>query len=80
MTERSKLRWCCRRGMKELDVLLEAYLERCYDGASDEEKRAFAELLDLQDPELFRYLTGRETPQDPVVADVVRRIGGSVQS
>ena len=80
MTELSKLRWRCRRGMKELDVLLEAYLERVYGEASEEEKRVFADLLNLEDPDLFRFLSGRETPKDPLVADVVRRISGSADS
>lgn len=79
MTELSKLRWRCRRGMKELDELLLRYLERHYVAASAEERYLFAELLELQDPELFRYLTGRETPADPALADVVRKIAGSTR-
>lgn len=74
MSERSKLVWRCRRGMKELDVLLLRYLERHYDSASVQEQTIFADLLELQDPELYGYLIGRNTPADPAVADVVRKI------
>lgn len=66
-----KLRWRCRRGMKELDLLTLGYLERHYPDAPAEEQRAFAELLELQDPLLMSYMVGRETPADAVTARVV---------
>ena len=66
-----KLRWRCRRGMKELDLLTLAYLERHYPTASAEEQQAFAELLELQDPLLMSYMVGRQTPADAVTARVV---------
>ena len=45
-----KLRWRCRRGMKELDLLTLSYLERHYPTASAAEQQAFADLLEVQDP------------------------------
>ncbi len=66
-----KLRWRCRRGMKELDLLTLAYLERHYPTASAEEQQAFAALLELQDPLLMSYMVGRETPADATIARVV---------
>ena len=80
MGERSKLRWRCRRGMKELDVVLLNYLEHHYDMASPEEQRIFAELLDLPDPQLYAYLLDREIPLDPAVAHVVRTISASLKA
>lgn len=69
--EMGKLRWRCRRGMKELDLLTLGYLERYYPDASAEEQRAFAEILELQDPLLMSYMVGRATPPDAVMARVV---------
>lgn len=66
-----KLRWRCRRGMKELDLLTLGYLERHYPEASAEERQAFADLLELQDPLLMSYMVGRETPADATIARVV---------
>ena len=66
-----KLRWNCRRGMKELDLLTLGYLERHYPTASAEEQQAFAALLELQDPLLMSYMVGREVPADAVTARVV---------
>ena len=66
-----KLRWRCRRGMKELDLLTLGYLEQHYPTASAEEQQAFAALLELQDPLLMSYMVGRETPTDTTMARVV---------
>ena len=66
-----KLRWRCRRGMKELDLLTLGYLERYYPEASAEEQQAFAALLELQDPQLMGYMLGREAPVDAVTTRVV---------
>jgi antitoxin CptB len=70
----AKLRWDCRRGMRELDELLLRYLVEHYPTSSDAHKQAFRQLLDLQDPELLRYLLGKLVSEDEFVADVVARI------
>lgn len=70
----ARLRWHCRRGMKELDVLLARYLEHDYPGAATLEREAFARLLDLQDPELFGYLLGGERPADDALRHLIARI------
>jgi antitoxin CptB len=62
MSELARLKWKCRRGMKELDLLLERYLDGRYPAADAVEQEAFRELLDMQDPELFAFVTGRERP------------------
>jgi antitoxin CptB len=70
----SRLRWRCRRGMRELDVLLERFLEQAYPHASNAEQLAFEELLTLPDPEILALLTGRSRPQDQSLAHVVERL------
>jgi antitoxin CptB len=67
--------WRCRRGMKELDVLLERYARAAHAQASAAERRAFAALLELPDPKLADYLFGHDIPADPVLAQLARRIG-----
>ena len=66
-----KLRWRCRRGMKELDLLTLGYLERYYPEAAAEEQQAFADLLELQDPQLMGYILGRGVQADAVTTRVV---------
>ncbi|MCX7068923.1 MAG: succinate dehydrogenase assembly factor 2 [Methylococcales bacterium] len=57
MNELAKLKWQCRRGMKELDLLLENYLATDYLLADTAEKARFVELLALEDDELLVVLT-----------------------
>lgn len=54
--------------------MLQRFLERGYDQITDAEKGAFERLLDLQDPEISRYLMGREEPADGDIAGIVRQI------
>jgi antitoxin CptB len=72
--EVARLRWRCRRGMRELDVLLLRYLEDDYPRASPADRAAFAQILELQDPEIFGYLVGRQAPAEASLANVVARI------
>ncbi|MEY2624876.1 MAG: succinate dehydrogenase assembly factor 2 [Gammaproteobacteria bacterium] len=74
MSEIGRLRWRCRRGMKELDVLLERWLARHGSAATAPEITAFEALLDLQDPELARYLLAGEPHTESVIRSVIERI------
>jgi antitoxin CptB len=60
MHQLARLRWQCRRGTKELDLLLQRYLdsESGYLLADDKEKALFAQLLELEDDELIGVLLG----------------------
>jgi antitoxin CptB len=60
--------------MKELDLLLLRYLEQEYPAAAPVDRATFARILDLQDPELFGYLVGRESPTDAGLRHVLARI------
>lgn len=73
---RARLRWQCRRGMRELDVLLSAWLEQRFDGASERQKAAFERLLALPDPELAGYLLQGKTVADPELGDVIQQLRG----
>jgi antitoxin CptB len=69
-----RLRWHCRRGMRELDVLLLSYLENEYPQATAEDRRAFVAILDLPDPQILGYLLDRAQPQDATIAHVIHCI------
>ena len=74
MSEKSRLRWQCRRGMRELDELLVRYLEDDYPTASSDDKAAFRAVLELADPDLNAYLLQRQTPSSEPIARVINRI------
>jgi antitoxin CptB len=69
-----RLRWRCRRGMRELDQLMVRYLDRRWSTAPDAERAAFERLLACEDDRLWRWFMGRDTVDDPGLDDVVRRI------
>jgi antitoxin CptB len=69
-----KLEWRCRRGMKELDLLLTRYLKERYAQASTEEQAAFVEFLELPDPEIAGYLVAGDVPEDPRQAALCRAL------
>ena len=70
--EQRALAWRCRRGMRELDVVLSAYLDTQFASAEPGDQDAFRRLLDLQDPEIFGFLTGRAESPDVGVQRIVR--------
>ena len=71
MSELSRLRWLCRRGMKELDVVMTGYLENHYLQASQADQKNFRVLLEMQDPDLFALLVGRDSSDDPNITKMV---------
>jgi|WetSurMetagenome_2_1015567.scaffolds.fasta_scaffold327119_2 antitoxin CptB len=58
----SKLKWRSRRGMRELDVLLERYLNRRFSNAPDEEQTLFEAFVDLPDDPLIDWLLKDVSP------------------
>ncbi|HAI58776.1 MAG TPA: hypothetical protein DCM32_02740 [Xanthomonadaceae bacterium] len=72
--ELKRLRWRCRRGMRELDQLMERFLDRAFAAASDEDRALFLKVLDTEDDILWRWCMGRERPEDPALAGFVDRL------
>jgi antitoxin CptB len=71
-----KLRWLCRRGMKELDVLLEAFLEKNTEELNSGAWPIFETFLNQEDDQLWHWLQGRETPQSQVFQPLISEIRG----
>ena len=74
MSEEGRLRWRCRRGMRELDQLLEWYLDTRYSRAGDATQTAFAALLEQQDPELWSWLSGATVAPETAWKQIVDEI------
>ena len=60
----AKLRWRARRGMKELDVVLNRWLDRHAESATPQELALFERLLETEDSELWPWVLGRSAPAD----------------
>ncbi|MGA9026504.1 MAG: succinate dehydrogenase assembly factor 2 [Steroidobacteraceae bacterium] len=69
-----RLRWRCRRGMKELDLLLRRYLDEEFSSATAADQNAFCRLLDCQDPTLYAYCMGNERPPSDDICSLIDRI------
>jgi antitoxin CptB len=70
-----RLRWrACRRGMKELDVLFERYLDHDWESAPADERRTFLRLLELPDPELAALCLQRAPTDDAAFAALVGKL------
>ena len=74
MSRAARLRWWCRRGRRELDLLLGRYLSHHYEHAAAAERAGFEALLKRSDPDLEDLLTGRMAPPSPEQARVIERI------
>jgi antitoxin CptB len=67
-----KLRWRCRRGMQELDILLARYVDERFAKAPFEEQEAFQRLLESQDPVIYSYCFGHQRPPEHLAALIGR--------
>jgi antitoxin CptB len=72
--ELRRLRWRCRRGMRELDQLMERYLDRAWRDAPSAERGVFLRLLESEDDKLWRWFLGYEAAPDAELARLVERI------
>jgi antitoxin CptB len=67
---RERLRWKCRRGLLELDLVFERFIPTL----KDEEARAFAALLELPDNDLWDIVAGRSEAYDSRLNHIVARL------
>ena len=65
---RERLKWKCRRGLLELDLVLERYLR------SNPEDAELSELLELQDNDLWDIVSGRSNRFDARHGGIVARL------
>lgn len=62
--EKARLLWRCRRGMLELDLLLERFMKDAYDNLSPTQLSTFKKILQEQDPDLYAWFMGYDEPVD----------------
>ena len=74
LMSKPKLRWACRRGMLELDVLLAPFVEEGYDALNEQQKRDFERLLACDDPDLFAWFMGHAKSEDAAIQALITLI------
>ena len=71
---KARLKWACRRGMLELDVLFMPFVDEAYDQLTPEQQSIFERLLECDDPELFAWFMGHEQCEDQQLNSMVQLI------
>jgi succinate dehydrogenase flavin-adding protein (antitoxin of CptAB toxin-antitoxin module) len=64
----SKLKWRCRRGLLENDLLIERFFARHETGLTVRQARGLSLLMDLADNDLLDLLLGRRAPTGEAAA------------
>jgi antitoxin CptB len=72
--EINRMRWAARRGMLELDLLLEPFAATQYARLSESDRRSFQRLMGCEDQDLFAWLLQRGEPRDTELASIVQQI------
>jgi len=70
----ARLKWACRRGMLELDVLLLPFVEQAFDDLTFAEQETFERLLTCDDPDLYAWMMGHQACEDEELADMVAKV------
>lgn len=68
------IRWQCRRGMLELDLLLNNFVDKNYQALTLQQNQSFELLLSYPDQTLLDLLLGNSMSSDPEISDLVRLI------
>ena len=75
--EMNRLRWASRRGMLELDLILQPFVENVYPGLPAEHQQLFDRLLDGEDQDLFGWFMRHNDPDDADLLKIVTIIRDS---
>lgn len=73
-SQAKKIRWKCRRGTLELDLIFLKFYEKKYPHLSAQGQKIFEQLLDEDDLVLTRWILGTEVPSHPEVAQIIAQI------
>jgi len=72
--EINRMRWAARRGMLELDLVLEPFVRVRYAGLGQRDRQRFQRLMGCEDQELFAWFLRRERPDDEELAAIVSTV------
>ncbi len=72
--KKSRLLWRCRRGIKEMDIILQDFINDSYDQLTEKNKNAFSKLLDEQDLDILNWIIGKDKPTDNELIEIINII------
>jgi len=71
--ETRRLLWRCRRGLLELDIVLQQFLKTGYSDLAEQDRRCFHDLLEVQDNTLLEYLNDADKCPDMQLKQFIRK-------
>ena len=72
--KKSRLLWRCRRGIKEMDIIFQDFINHSYDQLTDDKKNTFSRLLDEQDLDILNWIMGKDKPYDNELVNIINII------
>lgn len=74
LTSEARIRWQCRRGMLELDLLLLRFFDQYYLQLDNATQKLFEQFLTNNDQDLFSWLVKKEAPDDLIFVELINKI------
>ena len=72
MNTRSRILWRCRRGIREMDILFQGFVDEYYEKLSEKEKQLFEEFQDEADLDILNWVMGKSEPDNEIYRDFVK--------
>ncbi len=72
--EINRMRWASRRGMLELDLVLEPFVMARYARLAEPDRLRFQRLMSCEDQDLFAWFLRREQPEDEELRSIVSKV------
>ncbi len=72
--EINRMRWASRRGMLELDLVLEPFVVSRYASLDERDRLRFQQLMSCEDQDLFAWFMQRERPEDEELRAIVSKV------
>ncbi|WP_305841430.1 FAD assembly factor SdhE [Photobacterium leiognathi] len=72
--DKARVKWACRRGMLELDVIIMPFFEERFEGLSEQQQQDFINLLTCDDPDLFTWMMQHGRSDNEAYANMVDMI------
>ena len=76
----ARIAWRCRRGIRELDILLETFLTSSLESLANDDLSRLETLRDQPEQDSLAWLTGNTEPDDPDIGTIVTIIRNIIQS
>ena len=71
---RSRLLWRCRRGIREMDIVLQEFLDQSYDILNDADKSSFSQLLNESDLDILNWIMEKDEPRNDGLKNIITLI------